>query len=152
MERRWNLWPLGGFLVTVAAFLSYFFFFAYYPITRDVPWVNLLLFAFGLALLGIGLQQAFRESPRLGRRISASILAVLSVAILGLFLFYSFSFSSQLPGSKQAPQVGQKAPDFTLSDQNGNPVRLSELVASPEGAAAAPGKRWVLLVFYRGYW
>lgn len=39
------------------------------------------------------------------------------------------------------PQLGEIAPDFTLADQNGKPVRLS---------AARGGK--VVLVFYRGYW
>jgi cytochrome oxidase Cu insertion factor (SCO1/SenC/PrrC family) len=39
------------------------------------------------------------------------------------------------------PLAGEVAPDFTLADQNGKPVRLS---------AARGGK--VVLVFYRGYW
>lgn len=39
------------------------------------------------------------------------------------------------------PLPGEVAPDFTLADQNGKPVRLS---------AARGGK--VVLVFYRGYW
>ena len=38
--------------------------------------------------------------------------------------------------------VGDAAPDFTLSDQNGQKVTLS----------AARGKKPVVLVFYRGYW
>lgn len=49
---------------------------------------------------------------------------------------------SQGPGGNTP--VGQEdlAPDFTLQDHNGNPVRLSE----------ARGKTPVVLVFYRGYW
>ena len=39
-------------------------------------------------------------------------------------------------------QVGETAPDFTLEDQNGNKVSLSE----------ARSKSPVVLVFYRGYW
>ena len=38
--------------------------------------------------------------------------------------------------------AGEVAPDFTLGDQNGNKVTLSE----------ARGKSPVVLVFYRGYW
>ena len=38
--------------------------------------------------------------------------------------------------------VGETAPDFTLSDHNGNKVTLSE----------SKGKSPVVLVFYRGYW
>jgi hypothetical protein len=153
MERGWNPWPVGGFLVTVAAFLSYFFFFANYPITRDVPWVNLVLFAAGLGLLGVGLKRGFREPARLGRRVGASTLAVLSVGILGLFLFYNFSFSSQLPSSKEAPRVGQETPDFTLPDTDGKLLKLSELLAERQKKKEAAGKeQWLLLVFYRGYW
>ena len=38
--------------------------------------------------------------------------------------------------------VGEQAPDFTLTDQNGRTQSL----------AAERGKRAVVLVFYRGYW
>ena len=56
----------------------------------------------------------------------------------------------QLPASKGAPQAGQKAPDFTLLDSQGKPVKLSELLAG--GDATGRKGSWVLLVFYRGYW
>ena len=42
----------------------------------------------------------------------------------------------------QPVAVGQQAPDFTLTDQNGRKHTLS----------AERGKRPVVLVFYRGYW
>jgi len=41
-----------------------------------------------------------------------------------------------------AGAVGEVAPDFTLEDQNGQKVALSD----------ARGKSPVVLVFYRGYW
>ncbi len=148
--RGWNLLPLAGFLVVVGAFLSYFFFFAYFPVTRDVPWLNLILFALGFVLLGAGVRRAFAQPDRWFGKASAGLLSALSVLILGLFVLYTFSFSSQLPASAGAPKVGEKAPDFTLPDSNNQPVKLSELVAS---LGAGPGKdRYVLLVFYRGYW
>ena len=56
--------------------------------------------------------------------------------------------SRVLPPSNNAPQVGEKAPDFTLPDVHGNPVTLSEFIA--RGEDGKPG--WVLLIFYRGYW
>ena len=64
---------------------------------------------------------------------------------------------AQLPPSKGAPQVGQKAPDFTLLDTASKPVKLSELLAPNQSAPAvqANGQTkapWVLLIFYRGYW
>jgi peroxiredoxin len=47
-----------------------------------------------------------------------------------------------LPASAAAPRVGQKAPDFTLPDQNGRTVALADLISD----------NGVLLIFYRGYW
>jgi hypothetical protein len=72
---------------------------------------------------------------------------------LPLFVF-SAGDSAQLPPSKGAPQVGQKAPDFTLPDTSNTPVKLSELLADPAAAAKRPAKSApaLLLVFYRGYW
>ena len=150
MKRKWNLLPLAGFLVSLVAFLSYFFFFALFPVTRDFPWANLLLFAVALAVLARGLKRAYRQPELYRGKISGPVLAVLSVAALGLFLFYNFSFSKQLPGSKQAPRVGQKAPDFTLPDKDSRPVTLAKLWEG-DAEIGRPGG-WVLLVFYRGYW
>jgi peroxiredoxin len=51
-----------------------------------------------------------------------------------------------------APQAGQKAPDFTLPDQNGNAVTLAGLLAPPQGGPGNGRANAVLLIFYRGYW
>lgn len=154
MKRRWNLPLYAGFLITVVSFIGYFVFFAYYPVTRDVPWADLILFAVGLLLLGIGLRRAYRQPERYRGRISGPILTVLSLAVIGFFLFYVFYLSQQIPASAAAPQVGAPAPDFTLPDSSGNPVSLSSLlVPASSGPETAQGQgQWVLLVFYRGYW
>lgn len=74
---------------------------------------------------------------RLQLALLATLLVVLSVV-------------AQLPPSKGAPKVGEKAPDFTLPNASGAPnpeektLPLSRLVANKSG-------QWVLLVFYRGY-
>ena len=47
------------------------------------------------------------------------------------------------------PHVGERVPDFTLPDSDGNPVSFTQLL-SGSGGEAAP--KTVLLVFYRGYW
>lgn len=39
-------------------------------------------------------------------------------------------------------KAGEASPDFTLEDQDGNPVALSDY----------KNKKTVVLVFYRGYW
>jgi hypothetical protein len=58
VKKRWN-WSLWvGFLFVLAGFLSYPFF-ARFPITRDFPWANFLLFGFGGIFLLVGLVRAF---------------------------------------------------------------------------------------------
>lgn len=74
----------------------------------------------------------------------------LQVALVAAVL-PGFSVFAQLPPSKGAPKVGDKAPDFSLPIASGsqNPgektLALSRLVPNK-------ANQWVLLVFYRGYW
>jgi hypothetical protein len=161
--RRFN-WPIWtGFLLSIVAFLSYFFVFVWFPSTRDFPWANLLLFGLSAALIVVGLRRAFApdrnletdNSPSEGVRrprrskIVGVILATISVAICGVFIFATFIFARRLPASAEHPRVGQTAPDFTLADTNNKPVSLAELRTTPVKGNAPKG---VLLVFYRGYW
>ena len=148
-KRNWHVWI--GFLLCVVGFLSYPFFFAQYPITRDVPWVTFLMMAAGLAFATSGLRRAFARSQEYKGKIAGSILGVLSVAVVGLFCFEIFYVSKQLPKSAGAPQVGQKAPEFSLLDTNKQQVSLASLFAAQLPATQKPPKG-VFLVFYRGYW
>lgn len=64
------------------------------------------------------------------------IVVLLSVAMAA-------HLKSTVNDERTAPvAVGEAAPDFTLQDQNGQRVKLSE----------ARDKSPVVLVFYRGYW
>jgi len=132
MNKR--LW--GGLLLSVVAAVSYFFFFYRFPITRDVAWVNFILFVAATALLISGFRRARRK-----------VWAGIGVAA-GLLLFVGFVFAmtigSRAPLSPTAPRVGQKAPDFALLDTARRRVSLAQLLAS--------SPRGVLLVFDRGYW
>lgn len=148
--RKRNFLPLAGFLVCVIAFVSYLLFFVNFPVTRDVPWASWLLFALGLGLLGAGIARPFRDPERYRGRVLAPVLGVLGLAVAGLFLYVTMVGSRQLPPAAEAPKVGEKAPDFTLPDVHGRPVRLANLLGQPPGGGA-PGS-WVLLIFYRGYW
>ncbi len=159
-SRKFNWWVLAGFLVCVIAFLSFFFFFVKFPVTRDFPWANLLLFGLAAILLVIGLRRAFTQADAYRGKIFGPILAAVSVVVFGIFVFALFIESRHLPAARGAPQVGQKAPEFSLVDTNGRAVKLSELLTAPMNAASsvagssASGRRprGVLLVFYRGYW
>jgi hypothetical protein len=150
--RRWN-WPLwSGFLLTLVGFFSYFTIFLWFPVTRDFPWANLLLFAFAAVLLFMGVRRAFVRTdsarPWLSR-IVTSLVAAVGALVIALFIFGFFVFARWLPESKGAPRVGQKAPEFTLTDTGGKSVSLAELLSTPINGNPPKG---VLLVFYRGYW
>ncbi|HEV8369025.1 MAG TPA: hypothetical protein VGQ39_13815 [Pyrinomonadaceae bacterium] len=144
---NWQTW--AGFLLSIFAFLSYFFIFVWFPITRDFPWANLLLFVCAIALLLFGLRRAFAKERSLRSKITASIVSTLGVLVCAMFLFSYFVAGRWLPESRGAPQVGQKAPDFTLTDTKNKQVSLAELLSAPINGQAPKG---VLLVFYRGYW
>jgi hypothetical protein len=154
---NWQIWL--GFLISIFAFLSYFILFVNWAVTRDFPWANLLLFGIALALVFIGIRRAFQPGRRLISKILGPVLATLSVLALGMFIFVAFVASRWLPASTHAPQVGQKAPDFTLVDTTNKTVSLSELLTKPlESVRPAMVKeparlpKGVLLIFYRGYW
>ena len=149
--RRFN-WPLWvGFLLTLVAFMTYFSVFIWFPITRDFPWVNLLIFLLAVVLLVMGVRRGFAaDRPHPTRsKIVTSIIATLSVVVIGFFVFTVFVAARWLPSSKGAPQVGQQAPDFKLTDTTGKQVSLTELRTAPIDGKAPKG---VLVLFYRGYW
>lgn len=159
MKRSWNLRIWVGFVLCVAAFVSYFTVFIRYPVTRDFPWATLLLMVAALFLLTSGIARAFRQPQAYRGKISGSILGVLTVGIVGFFLILTFYLGRKIPAAHGAPGAGETAPDFTLPDSKGNSVTLSSLLNSPfmaddpSAAGIASGRTAaVVLIFYRGYW
>jgi hypothetical protein len=147
-RHNWLLWL--GFVLCLAGFLTYLPL-SRFPVTRDIPWVNYLLFAAGAISLAVGLVRAFASPDRFRGKILGPILSLISLLLIGSFGFFIFHFAKELPRSSAAPQVGQKAPDFSLVDANQQTVSLASLLASPlPGSQKAP--KGVLLIFYRGYW
>lgn len=141
MKRNWN-WPIWvGFVVAVGGLFSYEFF-AQFPMTRDFPWATLLLFGLGAILLLVGLFRAFGRPQIYRGKVFGSIFAVVALFLFAFFAYEIFYVLRQVPLSAQAPRVGEKAPEFTLPDQNGKSVALPDLL-SPNGA---------ILIFYRGHW
>ncbi|PYL22920.1 MAG: hypothetical protein DMF37_11060, partial [Verrucomicrobia bacterium] len=151
MKRSWN-WSLWiGFLFALAGFLSYTFF-AQFPVTRDFPWANLLLFAAGGIFLVLGLFRAFGKAQVYRGKVFGPILATLGILMFGFFSYVFFYQLRQVPPSTGAPRVGQKAPDFTLLDQNDKPVSLADLLSAPASSASTGRANAVLVIFYRGFW
>jgi len=141
MKRSWN-WALwAGFAVALAGLFTYPVF-AQFPVTRDFPWANLLLFGAGALLLLIGLFRAFGRPQLYRGKFFGSIFTVLSLSLFAFFAYEILYMVRQVPLSAEAPHVGQKAPEFTLPDQHGKNVALADLL-SPNGA---------VLIFYRGHW
>jgi len=141
MKRNWN-WSLWiGFVFVLVALFSYNFF-VQFPVTRDFPWANFLLFGVGGILLVTGLVRAFGRPQAYRGKILGSIFALMSLAGFSLFAYGAFYLVRQLPTSTSAPRVGEKAPEFALPDQNSKQVALADLL-SGKGA---------LLIFYRGHW
>ena len=72
-------------------------------------------------------------------RLKPIIFFLLVGSLAGFFVYREVT----RVGDPGMVNIGQQAPDFTLTDAQGNPVTLSQRLQ---------GKRGVLLVFYRGYW
>jgi hypothetical protein len=151
MKRNWNWLIWVGALVVIAGVVSYLAYFIRFAALRDFPWVNLPMIAIGLAMIGVGLARAFREPARYRGKIFGSIVGVLMVGFAALFCYGIFVSAREMPASKNAPQVGQIAPDFTLPDSQNRPVKLSGVLSEPfaPGGGQTAG---VVLIFYRGYW
>ena len=143
MKRSWNWLIWVGFAIAAFAAVSYIPLFVPFETTRDIPWVNFLLFIVSVSLLAIGLRRAFARPERYRGKISGPILTVLSLGLFGFFCFGVFVAARNIPSSATALRVGQQAPDFTLATADGKQLTLSQL---------RQGKRAVLLIFYRGYW
>ena len=143
MKRSRNILIWVGFAIVLIALVSYIPFFALFPVTRDIPWANYLLFLLGGGLLAVGLRRAFRDSARYRGKVSGSVLALLSALLFAFFVVSVTYFSKQLPAAGTALGVGQKAPAFVLLDTAGKQASSADLLKNHNG---------LVLIFYRGYW
>jgi hypothetical protein len=140
-----------GFAISLLAPFAYF---SLFEITRFAFWIALLLFAITVVLLIGGLRRTYSAPESYRGKVAGPILATLCVVIIGLFGWVSYQMKRAYPVAHNAPRVGQKAPEFALTDSNNTRVRLAELLSasSSSASAAARAPRGVLLIFYRGYW
>lgn len=122
-----------GVLISVIGLVSYFTTFARFPLTRDVPWVNLPLVFIGLGVSIVAIRRRLSFLSVTGALLSAGFAALLTA--------YVFVLSNQLPAVDPVVAVGEKAPAFALTNDNGAEVSLADFSG-----------RNVVLVFYRGFW
>ena len=151
IEKRWNWAVWLGFLLALGAMLCNVVLLVNLPGQRAIPWLSVLLAVVALILVARGLQRAFGQ-PRVYRgKILSSILSLVSLLLAGVAIF-AFFHARALPRSAGAPQVGQKAPDFTLADTTGQSVSLDQLFIPAADDSQGVPPRAVLLIYYRGYW
>lgn len=91
----------------------------------------------------VGLFRAFGKAQVYRGKVFGPILVTLAILMFGLFSYVLFCELREVPPSTGAPRVGQKAPEFTLSDQDGKDVSLRDLGSKSKAVA---------LIFYRGFW
>ena len=151
-SRDWNWRIWAGFLLAIVALVSYFLLFVRFPITRNVPWANWLLFALAAWLFWGGLRRGLGSPETHRGKIAGPIAAFLSLALAALFAFFTLFASKGLPASASAPRIGAHAPEFVLADTTGKMVALSTLLSEPLPGMQGAKPRGVVLIFYRGYW
>lgn len=122
-----------GPLVALIGLVSYFTLAVNIPDLRDSAILNLALVLGGAAIATWALFRRRNWRSWFGFGAAA--------AFTGLFCWYVFMYSSQLPSPDTAPAVGAMAPPIELPDQTGRMLSLESF----------SGQR-VLVVFYRGYW
>lgn len=147
-ERRSNSAVWLGLILAVVSLLSQGLFFLKVPGQNALPWLSLVLATVAVILVLIGVKRAFFESQLYRGKVAGSIVTIISLLVFAVTVF-GFVTARKIPGTTGVPQVGQKAPDFTLADTNGQKISLADLLSTPVGNAHPKA---VLLVFYRGYW
>jgi cytochrome oxidase Cu insertion factor (SCO1/SenC/PrrC family) len=104
-------------------------------IVRNHPEAYVVAFAMATALAGLAVARAqTRRWP------AWTALALTSALLLG-GSWFNF-VGARVPLTPTALRVGERPPDFTLTDAAGRPASLADY----------RGQKPVVLIFYRGYW
>ena len=133
-QRNWAAW--FGLLFAVAAVLSNATFFFGPPAPKLIAWLGVVLVIAAVVCAVIGILRAFSQPQVYRGKVSSSILGVVSLLLCGLVAVASVT-SRALPVATNAPQVGQKVPDFTLADTSGNKVSLGSVAGQSRGICAS---------------
>src|ERR1041385_8420972 len=136
-QRNWAAWI--ALLLALVALLSNAGLFLGPPAPRLIVWLGVVFTIAAIVCAVIGIMRASRQPQVYGGQVSSFVLGVLSLLICALVALASIT-SRALPAATNAPQVGQKVPDFTLADTNGNKISLDLLLgkAGPSVPASSP--------------
>jgi cytochrome oxidase Cu insertion factor (SCO1/SenC/PrrC family) len=104
-------------------------------VVRNHPEAYVLAFALATALAGLAVARA-----RTRRWPAWTALALTSALLIG-GSWFNF-VGARVPVAPTALRVGERPPDFTLTDAGGRPASLADY----------RGQKPVVLIFYRGYW
>jgi hypothetical protein len=151
LKKRRNaavLWALLFALCSLGANAAVF---ATPPMQSALPWLSLTLAILAMATLVRGLWLAFGQAHIYRGKVLNIVLGLVTLALSGMMIF-TFFLARKLPGTIAAPQIGQRVPDFTLTDANGQSVSLDSLFTPASGDPQSAAPKAVLLIFYRGYW
>lgn len=139
-SRRRNHAIWIGLLLAALGLASYPFF-VQFATLRDFPWLNLPLVIIGTIVSAVGFWRAVQQPSVYRGKILGTLGLALSLAIAVFFTYGVFFVTRQMPAPTETAMSLTNAPDFTLMNQQGQPVRLSHYRG-----------RKVVLAFYRGYW
>jgi hypothetical protein len=151
LKKRRNaavLWALLFALCSLGANAAVF---ATPAMQSALPWLSLTLAILAMATLVRGLWLAFGQAHIYRGKVLNIVLGLVTLALSGMMIF-TFFLARKLPGTIAAPQIGQRVPDFTLTDANGQSVSLGSLFTPVSGDPQSAAPKAVLLIFYRGYW
>jgi hypothetical protein len=140
MRRRNHAIWLGPLIVFTGA-VSYFTFFAEFPVLRDFPWINLPIVLVGCGISFVAMRRAFSRAHIYRGKVLGSLSMIFSSLLTALFVGYIGYLSYQLPEPTKTTQSLSLAPGFVLNDQNGQEVSLEDF----------QGKK-LIVTFYRGHW
>ena len=105
---------------------------------------TMLTVVYGLAAAACtGIWLHIRHRPLFAGELRRPLQLGTLAAIIGFsgYCTYVYAFSQSLAIAERAPQVGDQAPDFQITDPEGFVWSLEDFEGTP-----------VLLVFYRGHW
>jgi hypothetical protein len=137
------IWCLSSFIGTVGLFI-------YLPMSTlpsleqlsEQP--TLLTAVYGVSTaICVGIWVKTRSHPIFSGALKTPLLVGTLAAAIGFsgYCTYVYAFSQTLATADQAPQIGEMAPDFEITDPEGFTWSLDDFRGTP-----------VLLVFYRGHW